>query len=137
MTRSATAQWQGTGKEGSGTLTAPSGVLSNTAYSFVTRFEKKDAGTSPEELLAAAHAACFTMKLSFELNAAGFTADNLETECAITLDNGAISTSALKVTAKVPQLDAAQFQEIALKAKNECPVSKLYNCATTLDASMA
>ncbi len=137
MTRSATAHWKGTGKEGSGTLTAPSGVLSEAPYSFVTRFEDKNKGTSPEELLAAAHAGCFTMKVSFELNAAGFTADSLETECSVTLEDGAISTSALKLKGKVPNLDEAKFQEIALKAKNECPVSKLYNCAITLDASMA
>ena len=136
MTRSATARWEGSGKEGKGVLNAPSGTFQDAPYSFSTRFENA-AGTNPEELLAAAHAGCFSMKLAFELNAAGFTADSLDTECHITLDGGAITTSALKLTAKVPKLDEAQFQEIALKAKNECPVSKLYNCAITLDASMA
>ena len=137
MTRSATAHWKGTGKEGTGTISVPSQIFTNAPYTFVTRFEDKNKGTSPEELLAAAHASCFTMKVSFELNAAGFTADSLETECDVTLDGGAISTSALKLTAKVPNLEEAQFQEIAQKAKAECPVSKLYNCDITLEASLA
>ncbi len=137
MTRSATAHWKGTGKEGNGNISVPSKTFTEAPYSFVTRFEDKNKGTSPEELLAAAHASCFTMKVSFELNAAGFTADSLETECSVTLEDGAISTSALKLKGKVPQIGEDQFQEIALKAKSECPVSKLYNCAITLDASMA
>ncbi len=136
MTRNATARWEGSGKEGKGILNAQSGTFQDAPYSFVTRFENAS-GTNPEELLAAAHAGCFSMKLAFELNAAGFTSDSIETNCAITLENGAISTSALKTTVSVPGLSEEQFNEIAEKAKKECPVSKLYNCNITLDAQLA
>jgi osmotically inducible protein OsmC len=127
MVRNATAVWNGTGKEGSGHLSTQSTTLDKTQYSFKTRFEE-GVGTNPEELMAAAHAGCFTMKLSFELNAAGFTAEEIETKCGITLDpaQGAITKSALSTTAKVPGITADQFQQIAEKSKNECPVSKAY-----------
>ena len=127
MVRNATAVWNGTGKEGSGHLSSQSTILDKTQYSFKTRFEEGP-GTNPEELMAAAHAGCFTMKLSFELNAAGFTAEEIETKCDITLDpsKGAITKSSLKTLAKVPGITADQFQQIAEKAKNECPVSKAY-----------
>ena len=135
MTRSATARWEGSGKEGKGHLNAPSGTFQEAPYSFATRFENAS-GTNPEELLAAAHAGCFSMKLAFELNAAGFTADRIETTCDITLDSGAITTSALQTRVAAGGLDDAQFQQIAEKAKKECPVSKLYNCDITLDAAL-
>ncbi len=96
MVRNATAVWNGTGKEGTGNLTTQSGILDKTQYSFNTRFAEGK-GTNPEELVAAAHAGCFTMKLSFELNEAGFTADKLETKCDITFENGAITKSHLTV----------------------------------------
>src|ERR1700712_2114367 len=101
MIRNATAVWNGSGKEGSGNLTTQSSVLNKTQYSFKSRFEQ-GVGTNPEELIAAAHAGCFTMKLSFVLNEAGFTADEIETKCEITLDNGAITKSHLTVKATVP-----------------------------------
>lgn len=135
MKRNATAVWNGTGKEGSGHLTTQSTVLNKTQYSFASRFAE-GVGTNPEELMAAAHAGCFTMKLSFDLNAAGFTADEIETRCDITLDNGTITRSDLVTKAKVPGLDAAKFAEIAAGAKANCPVSKAYNCEITLDANL-
>lgn len=138
MKRNATAVWNGTGKEGTGHLTTGSTTLNKTQYSFGSRFAD-GVGTNPEELLAAAHAGCFTMKLSFELNAAGFTTDELDTRCDVTLDpaQGAITKSELKCTAKVPGIDAAKFAEIAAKAKAECPLSKVLNCEITLDAQLA
>jgi len=138
MKRNATAVWNGTGKEGTGHLTTQSTTLNKTQYSFGSRFAD-GVGTNPEELLGAAHAGCFTMKLSFELNAAGFTADEIETRCDITLDpaQGAITMSELKCTAKVPGIDAAKFAEIAAKAKAECPLSKVLNCEITMDAQLA
>ena len=135
MKRSATANWQGTGKEGKGTLSTQSTVLNKTQYSFSSRFEQ-GIGTNPEELVAAAHAGCFSMKLSFVLGAAGFTPDEIKTDCVITLENGAITKSELTMSAKVPGIDAAKFAECAQDAKANCPVSKLLNCEITLDAAL-
>lgn len=136
MKRYATANWKGSGKEGTGTNTTQSGVLSNTQYSYKSRFEE-GIGTNPEELVAAAHAGCFTMKLSFVLNAAGFTADNIDTKCTITLDPAAgITESHLEVKATVPAIDAAKFAECAADAKANCPISKLLNTNITMDASL-
>lgn len=123
MKRTATANWNGSGKDGNGNLTTQSGVLSKTQYSYKSRFEQ-GTGTNPEELIAAAHAGCFTMKLSFVLGAAGFTPDSIETTSEITLDNGAITTSKLTVKAKVPGIDQDKFQQCVDEAKRECPVSK-------------
>lgn len=136
MRRTATAVWNGSGKEGNGQLSTQSTVLNKTQYSYNTRFEN-GVGTNPEELMAAAHAGCFTMKLSFVLNAAGFTADEIQTDCAISLENGSITKSELTVKAKVPGIDDAKFQECAKDAKENCPVSKAYNCEITLEASLA
>jgi osmotically inducible protein OsmC len=136
MKRYATANWKGTGKEGTGTNTTQSGVLTDTQYSYKSRFEE-GIGTNPEELIAAAHAGCFTMKLSFVLNAAGFTADNINTKCTITLDSGAITESHLEVTATVPGIDAAKFAECAADAKANCPISKLLNTNITMEAGLA
>lgn len=135
MKSSATANWKGTGKEGSGTLTSKSKVLDNTAYDFRSRFED-GTYTNPEELVASAHAGCFSMKLSFVLGAAGFTPDSIDTKCTITLDNGAITSSQLEVKAKVPGIDAAKFAECAADAKANCPISKLLNTEITMDASL-
>ncbi len=132
----ATANWKGTGKEGSGTLTSKSKVLNDTAYDFRSRFED-GVHTNPEELVAAAHSGCFTMKLSFVLGAAGFTPDNIETKCTITLDNGAITSSHLEVKASVPGIDADKFAECAADAKANCPISKLLNTEITMEASLA
>ena len=133
MKRNATAVWNGTGKEGNGHLTTQSGVLDKTQFSFNSRFAE-GIGTNPEELVAAAHAGCFTMKLSFVLNAAGFTADSIETRCDITLDNGAITESHLNVKAAVPGIDAGQFAAAVAEAKANCPISKLYNTNITHEA---
>lgn len=123
MKRTATANWNGSGKDGNGNLTTQSGVLSNTQYSYKSRFEQ-GTGTNPEELIAAAHAGCFTMKLSFVLGAAGFTPDSIETTSEISLENGTITTSKLTVKAKVPNIDQAKFQQCVDEAKRDCPVSK-------------
>lgn len=136
MIRNATAVWQGTGKEGKGTLSNQSGTLNNTPYSWSSRFEQ-GTGTNPEELIAAAHAGCFTMKLSFVLVAAGFTADKLETKCEVTLDNGSITSSHLTLKAKVPGISKEKFDESVVDAKQNCPVSKLLNTTITVEAILA
>ena len=137
MKRNATAVWQGTGKEGTGHLTTQSTTLKETQYSFNSRFAE-GAGTNPEELVAAAHAGCFSMKLSFVLNAAGFTADEINTKCEITLDPaaGAIVLSHLILTAKIPGINAEQFEAAVAEAKANCPISKLYNCIITHEATL-
>jgi osmotically inducible protein OsmC len=130
MIRKANAVWQGTGKEGSGTLTSPSTVLNNTPYSFKTRFENEDgkAGTNPEELIAAAHAGCFTMALSFQLSGANFTPTKLATEASITMvqENGGFKFKSihLHLEATVPNISEEQFKELADIAKKNCPVSQ-------------
>lgn len=126
MKRTAKAQWQGTGKEGKGTITSQSKFLNEVPYSFVTRFQN-DPGTNPEELIAAAHAGCFTMKLSFNLTEAGFPPDQLTTECAITLTDGKISASDLQVEGRVPAITPEKFQELLADAGKNCPVSLLLN----------
>ena len=135
MKRTATAVCNGSGKEGNGTLSTQSTVLSKTQYSFNSRFAD-GIGTNPEELMAAAHAGCFTMKLSFVLGAAGFTPESLETSCAISLEDGVINKSELVVKAKVPGITPEQFQECAADAKSNCPVSKAYSMEITLEASL-
>ncbi|KQS34156.1 OsmC family protein [Dyadobacter sp. Leaf189] len=137
INRKATAVWKGTGKEGTGTISTQSTVLENTQYSFNTRFAEGK-GTNPEELIAAAHAGCFAMKLSFELNAAGFTADELDATATVSLDpsKGQVVKSAIELKAKVPDVSAEQFAEIAEKAKKECPISQLLNAEITLNAEL-
>jgi len=135
MKRQATAVWNGSGKEGNGTLSTQSTVLSNTQYSYKSRFEE-GAGTNPEELMAAAHAGCFTMKLSFVLGAAGFTPDKIETTCIIALENGAITTSHLQVSATVPGMSKEEFDKAAQEAKTDCPVSKAYNLEISMEATL-
>lgn len=132
MKRTATANWKGSGKDGKGTTSTQSGVLNNTQYSFLSRFEE-GIGTNPEELIAAAHSGCFTMKLSFVLNEAGFTADNIDTKCIITFENGAVIQSHLEVTATVPGIDEAAFSNAVLDAKENCPISKLLNTTITIE----
>ena len=136
MKRYATAVWQGPGKEGKGDLTTQSTTLNKTQYSFSSRFED-GVGTNPEELAAAAHAGCFTMKLSFVLNAAGFTADTLETRCDITLADGAITESHLNVKATIPGINEEQFAAAVADAKANCPISKLYNTNITHEAILS
>jgi len=134
INRKANAVWKGTGKEGTGVMSTQSTVLENTQYSFNTRFAD-GVGTNPEELIAAAHAGCFAMQLSFLLNEAGFTADELNVSATITLDpsQGAITKSALVLKGKVPGISAEKFDEIALAAKEKCPVSKVLNAEKTLE----
>jgi osmotically inducible protein OsmC len=136
MKRNATANWKGSGKEGKGIVSSQSGVLASNQYSYNSRFEE-GIGTNPEELVAAAHAGCFSMKLSFVLGAAGFTPDSIDTVCTITLDSGAITESHLEVKASVPGIDAAKFAECAAEAKANCPISKLLNTNITMEASLA
>jgi osmotically inducible protein OsmC len=135
MKRFATAVWQGTGKEGTGHLSTQSTTLDKTQYSYLSRFES-GVGTNPEELVAAAHAGCFTMKLSFILNAAGFTADNIETRCDISLIDGTITESHLNVKATIPGINAEQFNTVVEDAKANCLISKLYNTNITLEATL-
>jgi osmotically inducible protein OsmC len=139
MIRKATAAWRGTGRDGDGDLTTESGLLSEAPYSYRTRFENQK-GTNPEELLAAAHAGCFTMALAFQLQAAGYTPTELVTEAAVTLEpEGAgfrISRSALTLTAEVPGLDKATFDQLAGVAEKNCPVSKVLNAEVTLAATL-
>src|SRR3954466_13346196 len=137
MKRKASAVWNGSGKEGGGNLTTQSNILNKTQYSWSSRFEQ-GIGTNPEELMAAAHAGCFSMKLSFVLGEAGFTPDRIETTCTITLENGTISTSDLKVTATVPGMSAADFEKAAQNAKENCPVSKAYSALQiNMEASLS
>jgi lipoyl-dependent peroxiredoxin len=136
MKRNAKAVWKGSVKEGSGTLTTQSTTLNGTQYSFSSRFAE-GVGTNPEELMAAAHAGCFTMKLSADLTAAGFVPERLETTCNITLDNGTITRSELVTDAAVPGISDEQFQTIAAGAKAECPVSKAYSMEITLEAKLS
>jgi osmotically inducible protein OsmC len=135
MKRTSTANWRGTGKDGKGTLSSASTVLNNTQYSFNSRFAE-GVGTNPEELIAAAHAGCFAMKLSFSLNEAGFTADDLTVSCTITLDNGAITESHLSLKGKVPGISKEKFDACTADAKANCPVSKLLNTKITLEATL-
>jgi len=138
MKRKATAVWQGSGKEGKGHLTTQSTVLNKSKYSANSRFAE-EAGTNPEELVAAAHAGCFAMKLSFLLGEAGFTPDELNAECTITLGQGAITEAHLAVKGKVPEISKEKFQECAEDAKKNCPISKSLNTSinVTLEASLA
>src|SRR5690348_4947182 len=136
MKRTSTAVWNGSGKEGSGHLTTQSNVLNKTKYSWHSRFEEAN-GTNPEELIAAAHAGCFTMKLSFVLGAAGFTPEAIETSSTVTIDNGTITDSHLVVKAKVPGISKEKFEECAKEAKTNCPVSKALNLNITMEASLS
>ena len=139
MKRTASAQWRGDLKSGQGALTTASGVLTGTPYSFHTRFEEGK-GTNPEELLAAAHAGCFTMALSAQLANAGLTAESLETSCTISLEKGAdgfgITESHLVLRAKVPGASQEAFHKAVEAAKAGCPVSKLYKTNITLSSTL-
>ena len=139
MIRKATAVWRGTGRAGTGNLSTDSGVLAQTPYSYRTRFENEK-GTNPEELIAAAHAGCFTMALAFQLQGAGFTPTELTTEAAVSLDPEGqgfrITRSALTLRASVPNLDEATFTRLAGVAEKNCPVSKVLNAEITLDAKL-
>jgi osmotically inducible protein OsmC len=139
MKRTANAQWKGDLKTGKGSISTASGVLDKTQYSFSTRFEEGK-GTNPEELLAAAHAGCFSMALSAQLGQADLTAESIETECAISLekqpDGFSITESHLSLKAKVPGATQEQFDTAVQAAKTGCPVSKLYKTNITLSAQL-
>ena len=135
MIRNATAVWNGSGKEGNGNVTTQSGVLEQAQYSYKTRFEDGK-GTNPEELVAAAHAGCFTMKLSFVLGEAGHTPEKLQTRCDITFEGGAVTKSHLTVEGTVPGIDEAKWQECVTKAEKECPISKLLNTEITSEGKL-
>jgi osmotically inducible protein OsmC len=140
FTRTGSARYEGFGKEGKGRLSTQSGVLSDQPYSFNTRFGEEP-GTNPEELIAASHAACFTMALSFGLAKAGFTEGTLETTARVKLEQDGqgfrVSRSDLKLDATVPGIDAARFAEIAKEAEENCPISKLLNAEITLEHRLA
>ncbi len=131
MKRHSTAIWNGTGKEGNGTLTSQSTVLNKTQYSYNSRFAE-GVGTNPEELLAAAHAGCYTMKLSFLVTNAGQTPEQLETRCDISLENGTITKSELSVKGKVPGMSAEDFKKLAEQANVECLIGKNFVCEKVL-----
>lgn len=133
FTRKANAHWNGSGKSGVGHLTSESTVLNKTQYSFKTRFEN-GVGTNPEELIAAAHAGCFTMQLSFLLDAAGYEAKQLDTEAQVIFEDGAITTINLLLKGKIENIDEQTFLDIAGNAKKICPISKLLNAQITLTA---
>jgi len=139
MIRKAKAIWRGTGRDGRGNLSTDSGVLAKTPYSYKTRFEN-ERGTNPEELIAAAHAGCFTMAVAFGLQSAGYKPNELTTEAAITLISEGqgfrISRSALSLRASVPNIDEATFTRLASDAEKNCPVSKVLNAEITLDAKL-
>src|SRR4029077_3048179 len=139
MIRRARAMWHGTGRAGSGSLSSDSGVLADTPYSFGTRFESEK-GTNPEELLAAAHAGCFTMALAFRLQRAGYTPTELNTEAAVTLEQDKesfrITRSALTLRASVPNLDPDTFSRVAQDAEQNCPISRVLKAQITLDAKL-
>ena len=139
MIRKAKAVWRGTGRDGDGDLSTNSGVLSETPYSYRTRFENEK-GTNPEELIAAAHAGCFTMALAFQLQGAGYTPTELTTEAAVGFEaegqGFTIKRSALTLRASVPMLDEATFKQLAEAAEKNCPVSKVLRAEITLDAKL-
>lgn len=138
VTRSASASYTGLGKDGKGKITTQSGVLSDSSYGFNTRFEDGP-GTNPEELIAAAHAGCFTMALSFALAGEGHAQGNLKTDAKVTLDKDGdgftITKSALTLTGHVEGMEQAEFERIANEAKAGCPVSKVLTCEITLDTT--
>lgn len=133
MKRNANIVWKGTGKEGNSLVTTESKSLNEAHFNYKSRFEDGP-GTNPEELLAAAHACCFTMKIAFLVNAKGFTADELATSCEVTMENGAISSSHLNIRGKIPGISNEDFQAVVKESKENCMVTKLYNLATTYEA---
>ena len=136
MKRKVVAVWKGDGADGNGVLSAQSGAFNNMPYSFKTRFENDngDLGTNPEELIAAAHAGCFNMKLSFVLNEANFNPKELNTEAVLTFVDGKIISIQLNLKAKVPEINKEKFEELAEDAKVNCPISGVLNCEIILNS---
>lgn len=135
MIRKATAVWQGTGKDGKGTLTTPSSVLDKTQYSFGSRFES-GVGTNPEELIAAAHSGCFAMKLSFNLQEAGYTATELDVTANITFEEGTLKKSHLVLKAKVDGIDQDKFDELVKDAEENCPISRVLDLEISVESTL-
>ena len=135
MRRNATAVWQGSGKDGVGHLTTQSTTLNNTQYSYLSRFEE-GTGTNPEELIAAAHAGCFAMKLSFNLSGAEFIPEKLEATCVVTLEDGAITSSAITLNATVPGIPEDQFAELVKDAELNCPISGVLDTEITVEYTL-
>ncbi len=133
--RKATAVWNGSGKEGKGQLTSQSGVLKDTQYGYNSRFAE-GIGTNPEELIAAAHSGCFSMKLAFNLQEAGLTADEIQTSAVVILENGAINQIDITTAVKAEGLTAEKLEELATKAKENCPISKLLNANISLTTNL-
>lgn len=135
MKRKATAVWNGSIKEGNGTLSTQSGVLKDTQYSFKSRFES-GTGTNPEELVAAAHSGCFAMQLSAFLTEEEFKPEKLEAECQVTFENGKVTRSHLVLQARISNIEQAKFDELVKKAKENCPISKLLNTDISVEATL-
>jgi|ERR1017187_8666782 osmotically inducible protein OsmC len=135
MIRKGSVTWEGSGKDGKGAMSTQSGVLKGNQYGYSSRFED-GIGTNPEELVAAAHAGCYSMKLSFILKAKNFISEHIETTCSITLEDGKITLSYLEVTAKVPGISMEEFQACAIEAKDTCPISLSLTCEKTLKATL-
>jgi osmotically inducible protein OsmC len=135
ITRKATAEWKGSGKEGKGTVTTDSKVLDGTQYGFTSRFEDGK-GTNPEELIGAAHAGCFSMKLAFNLQEEGITADSINTESKVILEDDGINTIKLSTRVKVSGLDQSKFDELANDAKENCPISALFKANIEFEATL-
>jgi osmotically inducible protein OsmC len=135
FTRKASANWKGTGKEGSGNISTESTVLNNAQLSYKTRFED-GIGTNPEELIAAAHAGCFTMQLSFLISEAGFTPENLDTVAKVQLEDGSVNLITLELGGAIPGISAEEFEQLAQKAKEICPISKLLDTEITLTVTL-
>ena len=135
MKRTATASWNGSGKEGTGKMTTKSTAVKDAQYHYKSRFEQ-GVGTNPEELIAAAHAGCVSMKLSFVLGAAGFEPESIETTCEIDLESGVIKSSHLKIKAKVPGISPEKFKESIEDAKENCPVSKALNLSISVEGEL-
>ena len=138
MKRKVNAIWIGDGADGNGVLSAQSGAFEKMPYSFKTRFENDEGklGTNPEELIAAAHAGCFNMKLSFVLNEAGYSPEELNTDAVLTFEDGKIISIELNLSAKVPGVSKEEFEELAEDAKKNCPISGVLNCDITLNPSL-
>tara|TARA_B100000989_G_C19462714_1_gene436934 strand:+ start:319 stop:738 length:420 start_codon:yes stop_codon:yes gene_type:complete len=138
MKRKAHVVWNGDGENGSGTLTTGSGAIENLPYDFKMRFKNDDGklGTNPEELVAAAHAGCFNMKLSFVLNENGFSPESLETKSVLTFVDGVVESIELSLSAKVPDISDEKFNECAVEAKDNCPISGLLNCKIFLNSKL-
>jgi len=138
MKRKINAIWKGDGADGTGVLTAQSGAFNDMPYSFKTRFKNDDGtlGTNPEELIAAAHAGCFNMKLSFVLNESDYNPEELNTDAVLTFEDGKVISIELNLKAKIPNIDEEKFQELAEEAKKNCPISGVLNCDIILKAAL-